>query len=165
MVTVICVTSEVCLAVVVLSADTDHLGLRRSLSGPMVVWLLVKWLLAPRGCGSSWSFPHSDPQSAVLDLVVKKHSSPAKSLFGGRSHFQARCFTHSFLGFLPIKLYNPGPRDSWINLVFPAWCARVMSDASAGCSGLAQRHRFGPALWLRQYSCCQKAPFTREKLC
>ena len=96
MVTVICVTSDVCLAVVVLSADTDHLGLRRSLSGSMAVWLLV--------------------------------------VFPARRH--------------PVSC--PGPPGQLDNLVLPTLCCRVRSDASVGCSGHAQRHRFGPALRLRQ---------------
>ena len=44
----------------------------------------------------------------------------------------------------------PGPPGQLDNLVLPTLCGRVRSDASAGCSGHAQRHRFGPALRLRQ---------------
>ena len=48
----------------------------------------------------------------------------------------------------PSQLSRPsGELD---NLVLPTLCGRVRSDASVGCSGHAQRHRFGPALRLRQ---------------
>ena len=105
-----------------------------------------QWHLSGTSLSPQWHLSGTSVAVVVAVAVVVHSVAPRWHL--ARWHL-VECFLVEF----PARRHPvscPGPPGQLDNLVLPTLCGRVRSDASAGCSGHAQRHRFGPALRLRQ---------------